>query len=149
MKYYILLSIFFFGNLHAEPLVHLDCTATITEANSSRNFSTKGSVTIDASSGAVLEGTFAEGVNKLPTFRSTASETRFRGYIDPSKFTDEQIKTLKVDYLYWNYSFDRYSGTYNVSLSKRIPPKKRGEVLWDEFNYEENGNCKEIVDRKF
>jgi len=138
-------------NASAQNLIHLNCNGNlIVKFNkNTTNTTTNGSVTIDASNGSVLEGTIAEKIIKIPTFTSTATDTRFRGAINPKNITEKQQKELNIIYYLWYYSFDRYSGSYNVKLFYRAPPIKNGDTNWDEWDFEENGMCTVIEQKKF
>ena len=142
-------------NASAQNLIHLNCEGSLVskyksqDFNNTTNIQIKESVTIDANTGRVLEGTSAEGIIKIPTFSSTVSDTRFRGSIDTSKISEKQIDELKIAYLQWYYSFDRYSGNYKVKSWYRKPPINRGNTRWDEWDSEENGHCVESAQKKF
>ena len=155
MKFYLISIILVSMNASAQNLIHLNCNGVLItkyksqDIKNSTNTPTKDSVTIDASNGSVLEGTIAEGIIKIPTFTGNATDTRFRGSINPTNITEKQRKELNISYRLWYYSFDRYSGNYNVKLWYLAPPLKSANVIWDEWDFEENGTCTELERKKF
>ena len=142
-------------NVSAQNLIYLNCSGNLTSKYKSEDFknttntSTNGSVAIDATDGRVLEGTIAQGIIKIPSFTSTATDTRFRGEINPNNITEKQRKDLNQTHFFWYYSFDRYNGNYTVRHWYKAPPMKNGSVTWDEWDLEEKGTCTEITQRKF
>lgn len=142
-------------NASAQNLIHLNCEGNLiskyesADSKNTHKLQTKGSVTIDSSNGSVIEGTIAEGIIKIPSFTSTATDTRFRGHINTNNITEKQMKELNAVHLLWYYSFDRYSGNYNIKHWYKMPPMKRGNILWDEWDFEESGTCIELAQKKF
>jgi hypothetical protein len=103
----------------------------------------KSSVLIDLSSGIVLEGSFAEGSDKLKNFKSGVGATRIWGGGN-GKGPSEQSTDY---YLEWNYHFDRGTGAFEVAMFNRSSSSDRSG--WSEMKIHEFGTCLQNQVSKF
>jgi hypothetical protein len=109
-------------------------------------------ILIDAKTGAVLEGSIAEGWNKIDGFKSESSEISFNGYLANNAYQNHTYKPYETVYLIAYYSFDRITGKFDAYTWFRTLDKdgKIPDSRWQtELKVQEKGNCEATKGIKF
>ena len=161
IKFQLIFIVVLLGNFHLcyaeNKKIYLICDTIVTikdttyDRNSPESVEKRrSSVLIDLSTGKVLEGSFAEGSDKLPDFESHVDYTRIYGGGRGTIL--DRMRNVKRDYIIWSYSFDRGTGAFEVTVwSRTLGGKsyKGNETGLAEQRYHELGTCKQNQGNKF
>jgi len=148
---------FSYSNAHSEQ-IYLVCKLT-TESNIKYNKEIKPRKTkdeytlvLDSNTGAILEGSIAQGLNKVDNFITEVHETSFNGYLSGSERVNHIYKPGERVYLIAYYSLDRFTGKFNAYVWYRILDNE-GHISIDFKNSEieitEKGECSPSPSKRF
>ena len=101
-------------------------------------------ILIDAKTGAVIEGSIAEGLNKIDGFKTESSQISFTGSLSNTAYSNHVYKPYEKVYIAAYYSFDRITGQFDAFKWYRTLDKD-GKIPDSKFHAElqehEKGNC--------